>query len=164
MLDEPVEEPVSADLAHPAGDRCVGEHRVREAVGDNDAPALGADPELLGQRHDRRCPVQVVRVRDPERPVDERAGRLNRLSGAGDRPLDHRGDGEIGWPERLDVRHELVLHLFPDDQDDAVEAGGDRVAGGEVHDRLARRPHGRELLEAAEPAPVTGCEDDELHD
>ena len=100
----------------------------------------------------------------PNGPSTNGRADSDRLRRAGDGALDDRLDGELGRPEGLDVLEQLVLDLLADDQDDAVEAGGDGVAGGEVHDRLAGGTDRRELFQAAEPAPVAGCEYDELHD
>ena len=118
---------------------------------------------MIRELHQCQCAVEIVGIGDAERSIDERSGRLDCLSGAGDRSLDNRHDREVRRPEGPDVVEQLVLDLLSHDENDTVETGRESVASREVHERLASRPNWSKLFQASEPTAVTGCKQDELH-
>ena len=75
-------------------------------------------------------------------------------------PCTTGSTGRSAGQREDDVVDQLGLDLFADDEDDAVEAGGEGVARRVVHERLVAGTHGHELLQAAEAASVACCEHD----
>ena len=154
-----VEIAVGGRHADASSHRRVSENGLTELVTDDHVLVWQQHLDFVSERLHGGEPIKVVRVHDTERGVDEHLRRGDGLRRAGDWSLGHQRHLDLFGPKGRDVIKQLGADLVSHHEQDVVEAGLECVARRVVHDGLARRADGCELLQPSETTTVTCCHD-----